>query len=97
MDGNKENEVMILTDEDGKEVEFEFIANFEFEGNTYYALVPVEDNKDGEYVILKLEKAEEGDEDAILSTIDDDDEFDRVADYFEDEYLSEIDYDEEEK
>ena len=31
----------------------------------------------------------------MLSTIDDDEEFDKVADYFEDKYLSEIDYDEE--
>lgn len=91
-DGFNENETIVLTDEDGKETEFEFVESFEFEGNTYYVLVPVEDNEDGEYVILRLEQDENGEE--ILSTIDDDEEFDRVADYFEDEYLSEIDYDE---
>lgn len=87
-----ENNTITLTDEEGKEIEFEFIADFEFEGNTYFALVPVDDNDDGEYVLLRLDKDENGED--LLSTIDDDDEFDRIADYFEDTYLSEIDYDE---
>ena len=56
----------------------------------YLALEPVAENPEGEYVILKMEK--DGEED-ILVTIDDDDEFDRVADYFEDELFSEISYD----
>lgn len=84
---------IVLTDEEGKEIEFEFIDSFDFEGNTYYALFPIDAGEEGEYVILKLEKDENGED--MLSTIDDDDEFDRVADYFEDKYLSEIDYDEE--
>lgn len=88
--GFNENDTIILTDEDGNESEFEFMDSFEFEGKTYYALVPVDD-ENGEYVLLRLEQDENGED--ILSTIDDDDEFDRVADYFEDEYLSEIDYD----
>lgn len=93
MDGQfNENDTIILTDEDGNETEFEFVDSFDFEGNTYYALVPSGDES-GEYVLLRLEQDENGED--ILSTIDDDDEFDRVADYFEDEYLSEIDYDEE--
>lgn len=86
-----ENNKITLTDEDGKEVEFEFIDSFDFEDNTYYVLVPLDGDKDDEYVILRLEQDENGED--ILSTIDDDDEFDRVADFFEDEYLSEIDYD----
>ena len=90
MDSNNEIETLTLTDEDGKESEFEVIATFEFEGKTYYALCPLDDDSD-EYVLLRLEQDENGED--ILSTIDDDEEFDRVADYFEDEYCSEIDYD----
>ena len=71
MDGElNESNSIILTDEDGKEVEFEFVDSFDFEENTYYVLIPTEDNKDEEYVILRLEKDENGDD--ILSTIDDD-------------------------
>lgn len=91
MDGNfDEIDVVTLTDEDGTESEFEVIETFEFEGKTYYALLPVGDES-GEYVLLRLEQDENGED--ILSTIDDDDEFDRVADYFDDEFLNEIDYD----
>ena len=79
-------EVFTLTDEEGNEKQFELL------GNTYLALVPVEDNENDEYVILKVEEDEEGEE--MLVTIDDDDEFNRVADFFDDELFGEIDYDE---
>ncbi len=84
-------EVFTLTDEEGNEKQFELLGSQELDGNTYLALVPVEDNENDEYVILKVEVAEDGEE--MLVTIDDDDEFNRVADFFDDELFGEIDYD----
>ena len=93
----KENEVEIYTlqDEEGNEHEFELIATCEKNGTTYYAMIPAateEDDNDEicEYVILKavIENGEEN-----LVTIDDDDEFDDIADYFDDLLTAEIDYD----
>ncbi len=84
-------DVITLTDEDGKETEFEVVASLEIDGVIYYALMPIEDNENGDCVLLKLEEDENGEE--ILSTIDDDDEYERVADAFDDEVFSEIDYD----
>ncbi len=81
-----------LTDEDGVESEYELIGETEVDGDTYYALAP--NDTDDEYVILKLERDEDGE--AVLSTITDDDEFDRVAEIFDDELFSDIDYDEDE-
>ena len=49
------------------------------------------DSDEEEYVILKIETDENGDE--LLVTIDDDDEFDRVADAFEDTFMDECDLD----
>ena len=86
-----EGEVFTLTDENGKESEFELLGTCEFEGKTYLALIPVEEGMD-EYVILRLEMDEKGEE--MLVTIDDDEEFDRIADYFEDELFDTVDYDE---
>ena len=86
-----DGDIYTLTDETGKESEFELIGTCEFEGKTYLALIPVEEGRD-EYVILRLETDEKGED--ILVTIDDDDEFDRIADYFEDELFDTIDYDE---
>lgn len=91
-DSSYENEVVTLTDEDGTESDFELIGSIELDGNTYVALIPLEDNENGEYVVLKVEPGEDGED--MLVTIDDDDEYDKVADAFEDEFYAEFDYDE---
>ena len=85
-----EEEVFTLTDEEGNESDFEFIGKIELGDNTYVALVPV-DGDEEEYVILNVDTDENGEE--YLSTIEDDEEFDKAADAFEDEFMSEIDYD----
>lgn len=85
-----EEEVFTLTDEEGNESDFEFIGRIELDGNMYVALIPT-DGDDEEYVILKVETDENGEE--FLITIEDDEEFDKAADAFEDEFMSEIDYD----
>ncbi len=85
-----DGEFYTLTDEDGNESRFELIGSVEMNDNVYYALVPEEESE--EYVILKLTKDESGED--ILITIEDDDEFDKVADFFEDELFDEVDYDE---
>lgn len=95
MDENiMENDYFTLTDEDGNELEFEVIAQCERDGEKYFAMIPVEDDKEDndvcEYIILKL-AVEDGEE--ILVTVDDDDELDDIADYFDDLFSKEIDYD----
>ena len=92
-DENLEIERFTLTDEEGNESEFEMLASLEIEGKTYVALSPVEDNDsdEAEYVILRVDTDEDGTE--VLVTIDDDDEFDRVADEFGDAFEGEFDCD----
>ena len=93
---NKEEEeydVYTLTDEDGNESEFTLIGSVEMKGNTYYALVPADLDEESEYleyVILK-KAIEDGEE--VLISVDDDDEYDDVADYFDDLFADEIDLD----
>ncbi len=71
-----------LTDEDGNETQYDVIFVKELDGNTYYVLLPLDDNDEEDYVVLKYT---EQDGEPYLITIDDDDEFDRVADAIEDE------------
>ena len=83
------------TDEEGNEIEFELIGSGEVDGVMYYAMIPVEEAEDEdrdvfEYVILKSVMDENGDE--SLFSIDDDEEFDRVADFFDDMF-STVDFD----
>ncbi len=94
-DMNYESEYYTLTDEDGNEIEFEVVGIAELEGTVYYAMVPAEEENGDEgmleYVLLKKEKDLDGEE--MFVTLDDDEEFDRVADYFDDLFSEEADYD----
>ena len=89
-----EVEVYILQDEDGNEHEFELIGTCEKNGVKYYAMIPADvegqNEEFCEYVILK--SVEQDGEESLVS-IDDDDEFDDIADYFDDLFSEEIDYD----
>lgn len=90
-----QGEFYTLTDEEGNELEFEVIGSAEIGGVMYYAMVPCDEEAAAddvcEYVILKAEKDEDGED--ILVTVDDDDEFDDVADFFDDMLSDEADYD----
>jgi len=90
-------DIVVLTDEEGNETQFEVIDVKEYNGNTYYALIPLEDDAETDeavdFVILKAEKDENGEE--ILVTVDDDDEFYDVADLFEDIQFDELEYEDE--
>lgn len=86
----EEDEIITLTDEDGKEEKFIVLCVIEHKGKEYYALLPEKPADDGEdgYVILRADE-EEGE--SMLVTIDDDDEFDEVADEIDEFLNSEID------
>ena len=87
--------IITLTDEDGSEIEFEVIGEAELDGTTYYAMMPTENAnaEEGliEYVLLKKEKDEDGED--LFITLDDEDEFEKVANYFDELFDSEVDYD----
>jgi uncharacterized protein YrzB (UPF0473 family) len=81
---NTEREFITLVDEDGKVIEFELIDAVEMDGVQYFAMIPAIEseeflNDDGELVILK---AIEDNGEEILASIDDDDEFEKVSQYF---------------
>ena len=96
MNNNEEIEelgdiIYTLTDEDtGEEIDFQLIARATLDDVLYFALIPAEDEDADEYVILRV--SEDG-EDVILESIDDDDEFEKVEEYFNDLLFNEVDYD----
>lgn len=80
------DDVVVLVDENGEEVEFEHIDTIEMNGNEYVVLAPISEEDDEELdeeevVILKVEHGEDG-EDTFI-TIEDDDEIDDVFDEFQ--------------
>lgn len=58
------DDIVVLVDENGDEVEFEYIDSFEMNGNEYVILAPLdeeaEDDEEEEVVILKVEHSEDG-------------------------------------
>lgn len=74
-----------LVDEEGKEQTFEMLDALEIDGQRYFALVPYYPEatemveSDGELVILKSQIE---DDEEILASIDDDDEFDKIGQMF---------------
>ena len=90
----EEAEFVDLIDEDGTPHKFELIAEHEENGELYFAAIPAEDgdmdDEFCEYLILKQIK--EGEE-YYLAEIEDDAEFEKIAEIFDNLFDEEIDYD----
>lgn len=89
----EEFETIILTDEHGEEVEFAVIDGIEADGQNYILVLEADllDDENAEAMILK-KTAEDGEE-VNYELIEDDAEFDKVAELFQnanDEYDVEI-------
>ena len=80
-----ENNIILLEDENGVEIEFEVIDVYEFEGETFFAMVeclPEEEQTDDlEVLIMRVEGDINGD-DAELVNIEDEDLLKRAFDEF---------------
>ena len=78
-------EVVTLVDEEGVEHDFTVIDIIEVDGSEYAILLPV-DEESNEAIILKFSQDEEGNE--LLVDIEDDEEWEKVSDAWE-EMISE--------
>jgi len=86
--------IVTLIDEDGVEKDFGFVDSIQLNGNTYVALTELDsdsEDEESELILLRVEKDANG-EDTLVS-IDDDDEFDDVADAFEDLFAQDVEED----
>lgn len=93
MEMMENDNIIVLTDEDGIDVEFEFCASVEYEGNEYVVLLPTEED-DGEVVILQVvedENASENEEVTYVG-VDDDDVLQKVFDLFKEQAGDEFDF-----
>ena len=69
----QEYQTIILTNQDGEEVEFEVLDYFDHEGEEYAILLPADqsEEEEGEVVILKIVVDEKDEDEAHLEAIDD--------------------------
>ncbi|SDY46496.1 Protein of unknown function [Proteiniborus ethanoligenes] len=79
---SKDDNIISLIDENGKEQDFELMATFEVEDFEYAVLFPLseEDEEEGAY-ILRIEYEEDGQ--LVLINIEDEEEFENVVAAYE--------------
>ncbi len=86
-----------LTDEDGNEIELEYVDAIEVDGQTYMAFFPTVDDEADEAVaeefglVILKSITENGEE--LLSTLDSDEELNRVYDLFMEQLMDDEDGD----
>ena len=88
-DIQEEANIIVLTDDEGNDVEFDFLDTIEYEGDEYIVLIEnVEDND--EVVILKIESLDDENENYI--GVDDEETLNAVFKIFKDRYKDEFDF-----
>jgi len=80
------DKAITLMDEEGGEHNFTVIDIIEVEGKEYAILLPMEEESE-EAIILKFDLDEEGNE--LLVDIEEDEEWEKVADYWEEKIVKE--------
>ena len=96
---NKVNEelddnMIILNDEEGKEVRFEFLDLIELDNEQYVVLLPAEDKhgeEPGEVVILQVEDTENENEESYVS-VEDEETLNKVFEMFKEKFKDEFDF-----
>lgn len=89
-----EDNIIILNDDEGHEVKFEFLDLIKYNEEDFVVLLPVPEEgseEDNEVVILKLEEAESEDEESYVS-VDNEDTLSAVFDIFKEKFKDEFNF-----
>lgn len=96
MDENMEelDNIITLNNENGEEVNFEFLDLVELDNEEYVVLLPIseEENDEGEVVILKLEDTDEDAEEESYVSVDDEEVLMKVFNIFKDIFKDEFNF-----
>ena len=84
-----EDALITLVDDEGNEVEFEFLDVVEYEGEEYIVLIENDEDAD-EVVILKINPIDDNTEEYV--SIDDEDLLQKLFDIFKKKYEGEINF-----
>ena len=94
MENEEVDNIIVLNDEDGNEVRFEFLDLVELDDEEYVVLLPVAEEgeeEEGEVVILKLEDTDEdSDEESYVGV--DDEVLNKVFQIFKEKYKDDFNF-----
>ena len=86
--------IVILNDEEGNEVKFEFLDLVELDNEEYVILLPMTEEgeeDEGEVVILKVEDSEDEEEESYVS-VDDEAILNKVFEIFKERFKDDFDF-----
>lgn len=94
-EGEELDNIVQLYDEEGNEVNFEFLDLVELDDEQYVVLLPITEEgeeEEGEVVILKLEDSEEDDDKESYVSIDDEEILNKVFEIFKEKFKDDFDF-----
>ena len=94
--GEELENIIILNDEDGNEVRFEFLDLIDYENEEYVVLLPTDEDDNDEVVILKVEDVEGNPEMETYVSVDDEDTLNEVFEIFKEKFKDEFNFIDEE-
>ncbi|MEI3400962.1 MAG: DUF1292 domain-containing protein [Clostridia bacterium] len=95
MEDEELDNIIVLNDEQGNEVQFEFLDLVELDNEEYVVLLPVTDEgeeDEGEVVILKLEDTDEDSEGESYVGVEDEEILNQVFSIFKEKYKDEFNF-----
>ena len=97
MDEEELDNIIVLNDENGNEVNFEFLDLVELDGEEYVVLLPTDESEEepGEVVILQVEDTDSEDEESYVS-VEDEEVLNKVFEMFKEKFKDEFDFIDEE-
>ena len=90
-----DDNIVVLNDEEGNEVQFEFLDLVELDDEEYVVLLPVTEEgeeEEGEVVILKLEDIDEDSEEESYVGVEDEEILNKVFEIFKEKYKDEFNF-----
>ena len=88
-EGEELDNIITLNDEDGNEVEFEYLDAVEMDGTEYIILLPTESEENGEVVIFRVEG--EGENETYVG-LEDEEEAEKVFNLFKEKAKDDFDF-----
>ena len=95
MENEELDNIVILNDEEGNEVQFEFLDLVELDNEEYVVLLPVTsegEEDEGEVVILKLEDTDDDSEEESYVGVEDEEILNQVFEIFKEKYKDEFNF-----
>lgn len=95
MENEELDNIIVLNDEQGNEVKFEFLDLVELDEEEYVVLLPVSEEgeeDEGEVVILKLEDTDEDAEEESYVGVEDEEILNKVFAIFKEKYKDEFNF-----